>query len=141
MSSRRYVFDTNTLVSALLFNRSKPGRALSAAVARGTLLMSAETAHELGAVLEREKFDRYVLRATRREFLTALLEEAEFVDVSERVEESRDPDDDTFLALAAEGDAAAIVSGDGDLLVLQSFRGIPILTADAFLDQVEHDTI
>ena len=91
MSSRRYVFDTNTIVSALLFDQSKPGRALSAAVARGTLLMSVETAHELGTVLEREKFDRYVLRATRREFLTALLEEAEFVDVSERVEKSRDP--------------------------------------------------
>lgn len=141
MSSRRYVFDTNTIVSALLFDQSKPGRALSAAVARGTLLMSVETAHELGTVLEREKFDRYVLRATRREFLTALLEEVELVDVSERVEKSRDPDDDKFLALAAAGDAAAIVSGDGDVLILQAFRGIPILTADAFLDQVEHDAL
>ncbi len=46
----------------------------------------------------------------------------------------RDPDDDKFLELALSGDADVIVSGDDDLLVLHPFRGIPILSCDAFLE-------
>jgi predicted nucleic acid-binding protein len=37
-------------------------------------------------------------------------------------------DDDRFLALAATGQADAIISGDRDLLDLLSHEGIPILT-------------
>jgi predicted nucleic acid-binding protein len=44
----------------------------------------------------------------------------------------RDPDDDAVLALAADVDF--IVSGDNDLLVLQTFEGIPVLSpVDALL--------
>ena len=41
----------------------------------------------------------------------------------------RDPDDDAVLACALAAQADFIVSGDQDLLVLQVFEGIPILTA------------
>ena len=41
----------------------------------------------------------------------------------------RDPDDDEVLALALLAQAQAIVSGDNDLLVLQRFEGIAIITA------------
>ena len=41
----------------------------------------------------------------------------------------RDPDDDEVLALALLAQAQAIVSGDNDLLVPQSFEGIAIITA------------
>jgi predicted nucleic acid-binding protein len=44
----------------------------------------------------------------------------------------RDPDDDKFLELAVNGRADVIISGDADLLVLDTFRGIPIITAAAF---------
>jgi uncharacterized protein len=40
----------------------------------------------------------------------------------------RDPDDDLVLATALAAKATAIVSGDQDLQVLGTFRGIPILT-------------
>jgi uncharacterized protein len=39
----------------------------------------------------------------------------------------RDPDDDEVLALAIAAKVDLIVSGDKDLLVMQSFAGIPIL--------------
>lgn len=140
MSRRRYVFDTNTVVSAFLFDRSTPARALKAARRGGRLLLSIETARELSEVLEREKFDQYVRRETRREFLVALLEEAKFVEINEQVKVCRDPDDDKFLELAVAGEATAIVSGDDDLLVLQVFRDIPILSAKEFL-QKEQDEV
>lgn len=108
MSSRRYVFGTNTVVSAFLFGRSMPGQALETARRRGRLLLSDETARELNEVLEREKFDEYVRRETRREFVVALVEEASFVEPNEQIERCRDPDDDKFLELAAAGNATAI---------------------------------
>ena len=40
----------------------------------------------------------------------------------------RDPDDDMVLGSALSGKADVIVTGDKDLLVLKSFRKIPILT-------------
>jgi uncharacterized protein len=42
----------------------------------------------------------------------------------------RDPDDDDVLARALAASVDAIVSGDKDLLVLGSFKAIPIITAD-----------
>jgi predicted nucleic acid-binding protein len=44
----------------------------------------------------------------------------------------RDPKGDKFLELAVNGRADLIVSGDADLLVLDTFRGIPIITPAAF---------
>ena len=44
----------------------------------------------------------------------------------------RDPDDDVVLATALAGECAAIVTGDQDLLVLDPFKGIRVLTPSAF---------
>jgi uncharacterized protein len=57
---------------------------------------------------------------------------AELVTITERVTECRDQNDDKFLELAVNGHADVIVSGDADLLVLDTFRGIPIITPAAF---------
>jgi len=45
------------------------------------------------------------------------------------------PRDDKFLSLAISGNANCIVSGDKDLLILNPFRGIPILPPAQFLEQ------
>lgn len=131
--SRRYVFDTNVLISALLFERSKPGRAFYAALDWGEILLSLPVVKELNEVLSREKFDRYLLREEREHFLDALLREATLVEITERLHICRDPKDDKFLELATCGRAACIVSGDEHLLELSPFRGIPIMTPDVFL--------
>ena len=44
----------------------------------------------------------------------------------------RDPDDLMVLGLVSPGDAQAIVTGDKDLLVLDSFKGASIMTPRAF---------
>lgn len=43
----RYVFDTNVIVSALLFENSKPDQALRYALANGEVLLSVELLEEL----------------------------------------------------------------------------------------------
>ena len=49
------------------------------------------------------------------------------------VQVCRDPKDDRILELAVNGNAAYIVTGDADLLVLNPFRGIEILRPADFL--------
>ena len=129
----RYVFDTNTLVSAALFEGSTPGRAFRLALRTGALLASPETLAELSEVLSRGKLERYVTQEEREEFFGVLVARAEIVEPTETVSACRDPKDDKFLELALEGRATAIISGDKDLLVLHPFRGVSIVTAATFL--------
>ena len=55
------------------------------------------------------------------------------VEIAETFTDCRDAKDNKFLELAVSGKADCIVSGDADLLVLNPFRGIPILTPREFL--------
>lgn len=129
----RYVFDNNAVVSALLFAESVPGRAFYAALDHGEVLVSPATFAELSDVLDRKKFDRYVTRAERDQFLVMLLGVATVVEITQEVHACRDPKDDKFLELALSGGASCLVTGDPDLLVLHPFRGVPILTPAQFL--------
>lgn len=124
-SNLRCVFDTNVLVSALLFDRSKLARAFFVALRAGEVLVSADVISELSDVLGREKFRHYVNEEEHGRFLRSLLRETTLVEVREAVRACRDPKDDKFLELA--------VSGDEDLLTLDPFGGIRILTPDGFL--------
>ena len=57
----------------------------------------------------------------------------ELVAITEQIVACRDPTDDKFLELAINGHADLIVSGDADLLALDPFRGIAIITPAAFV--------
>jgi putative PIN family toxin of toxin-antitoxin system len=138
--SVHYVFDTNTLVSALLFAHSKPGRAFRHALKRDRVLLSSSTLEELAEVLQRPKLERYVTAAEREEFLVAFVERALLVEPTQEVRACRDAKDDKFLELAVSGSASYIVTGDDDLLVLHPFRNIAIVTPTEFLHAIEGET-
>ncbi len=57
----------------------------------------------------------------------------QIVPVIRRVAACRDPRNDKFLDVALAGEAAAIISGDKDLLMLNPWHGIPILAPAEFL--------
>jgi len=133
----RYVFDTNVIISALLFENSKPAQALRYALANGEVLLSLDLLEELNEVLGRERFNRYLTSEEREEFLEALIERAVLVEITENVQECRDPKDDKVLELALNGEAQYIISGDRDLLVLHPFRDVLVITADEFLKTIE----
>ena len=57
-----------------------------------------------------------------------------FCEISETINECRDPKDNKFLELAVSAKASCIITGDKDLLELHPFRGIPILNAADFLN-------
>jgi putative PIN family toxin of toxin-antitoxin system len=98
---------------------------------RGGLLKSHVTEQQLFEVLARPYFDS-LIDLDARAWLKELLSAAVLVTITERIAACRDPTDDKFLELAVNGHADLIVSGDGDLLALNPFRQIPILTPAAF---------
>jgi putative PIN family toxin of toxin-antitoxin system len=122
----RLVVDSNVFVSAALKESSWP-----ADTVRDGLLRTNATEREVMEVLQRPRIAAKIAPIFR-DNLRLLLAAAEFVTILEPVTGCRDPDDDKFLELAANGHADVIVSGDDDLLVLDTFRGIPIITAAAF---------
>ena len=136
MNETRTVIDTGVAVSAVLLPRSVPRLAFDAAAVRGKLLVSEATVAELDEVLRRSKFNKYIPEELRLEFLAALVQQAEQVAVSDAITACRDAKDDKFLELAVGGKASHILTGDADLLVLHPFRGIAIVTPQAFLANV-----
>jgi len=138
-SSRRYVFDTNTLVSAALFRGGTPGEAFQYALETGVVLLSEATFEEIDEVIAREKFDDYLTPKERGAFIEALVDRSQFANPAEEIQACRDPDDDKFLELAVSENATCIVSGDSDLLELDPFRGIPILEPGDFLQWSKQD--
>lgn len=132
-NNRRFVFDTNVLISAFLFSQSKPRQALDQAQNIGIIVLSNSVLSELEEVLYRPKFDRYLAKERRQEFLQNLTENVQFIDVNEQINECRDPKDNKYLELALSGQAECIVTGDDDLLVLNPWRSIKILNVQKFL--------
>ena len=137
MTEPRYVLDTNTIVSAFFFPKSVPRQAFDKALLEGNALTSQDTLDELFDVIQRKKFEKYQPLKKRLEFFEDLVEEFVVVEIEETIEACRDPKDDKFLEVAVNGQAFAIVTGDQDLLVLNPFRDIAIVTAREFLDSFE----
>ena len=131
----RIVLDTNVLISALLLRHSVTRRAFDSAFANGTVLLSFELLAELNEVVGRKQFRKYVDEITVRRFAAALLRESEWVEVATTITACRDPKDNKILALAVDGRATCIVTGDNDLLSLDPFRGVRIERPDQFLER------
>ncbi len=130
----RCVFDSNVFVSALLLPGSKPRRAVDLASRTGEILLSFAVLAELYDVLNRKQFRGYVEEEDVRNFLAALTREAQWIEVDVKIAACRDSKDDKFLELAVSGNATHIITGDSDLLVLNPFRGIQIVTPHSFLE-------
>ncbi len=133
----RYVFDTNTLISHLLLPSSLPVQAVRKGLRHGQLLVSDDTLDELADVLARPKFDRYISLEDRQQFFRMFARVVERVNITRRVQLCRDPKDDRFLELAVNGEASYIITGDTDLLLMQSFHETQIVTPQYFALKVD----
>lgn len=121
----RVVFDTNVLVSALVFPGGRGEAALRRVVdERDVLILSKPILDELLGVLAR-KFSRDAEElAHTAVFLTSL---AVMVKPARRLRVVKDEADNRILECAVAGRADAIVTGDQGLLGLREYRGIRLL--------------
>jgi uncharacterized protein len=134
MPRKRVVIDNSVLIRRLLLPASIPALAVRKAVDAGQLLVSEPVMTELADVLSRQKFDRYVSIEDRQQFFRLLGRIAEMVPIVYTIQACRDPTDDKFFELAVNGSADLIISSDNNLLVLNPFRGIPIISPASYLD-------
>ncbi|MBD2359809.1 putative toxin-antitoxin system toxin component, PIN family [Anabaena minutissima FACHB-250] len=140
MNELRIVIDTNCFVSRLLTPNSITAQAIRKAFDDHCILISSETIAELTKVLARKKFDPYVSAEDRQRFITYLISLADMVEILTSVKVCRDPKDDKFLSLAISGNANLIITGDEDLLVLNPYQNISILSPKAFIAEIDTES-
>jgi putative PIN family toxin of toxin-antitoxin system len=130
--SRRVVFDTTTVVSALLFANGRLAWLRQHWRDGGsTPLISRATAAELTRVLGYPKFR--LSQDDRRELLAEYLPYCEVIELTEEcLSVCRDENDQPFLDLAQSGKADLLVSGDQDLLALAGQTTFLIETPEAY---------
>ena len=127
----RVVFDTNILVSALVF----PGGQGDAALRRiidgmDQLVMSKAILDELLEVLGR-KFARDAEELAHVALF--VFELAMVVAPKRRLRVVKDDPDNRILECAIAGRAEAIMTGDKALIALKNFKNIPVVTLRSYL--------
>jgi putative PIN family toxin of toxin-antitoxin system len=113
----RVVIDPNVWISALLSPAGAPADVVRAVLAGEVIaVVSPQLLDELGTVLARTKFRRWISPTDAEEFVRAIAAKGEpHADVPEPTTATRDRDDDYLVALAVSADAR-LVTGDDDLL-------------------------
>lgn len=129
----RLVLDTNVVFSALLW-RGTPYRLLEAIKRKSgiQLYSSAVLLEELEEVLTRPSASKR-LGAIDKNARAVLADYAAAIELVSPAHTPRvvlnDPDDDHVIAAALSARADLIVSGDADLITLNSYKGIVIVNA------------
>ena len=135
----RLVFDTNIIISALLWHGAPRHLLHFAHSSAVQLYTSLPLLLELDEVLRRDKFLARLQEAqvTADDLLlgfAALATTVEPLAITPVV--LSDPDDDNVLACALAAQADVVVSGDRHLLQMGAYSAIPILPADVLIDQM-----
>ena len=136
MGKKKAVLDTNILISALGW-KGNPNQVFDRIVKREVeLVISDKQFNELSEALDYPKFQ--FTEEQKDRFESLILEIATFVKPLEKIDVIKnDPDDNMHLEAAVAGNVEYIVTGDPDLLDLNEFRGIKILTPKEFLELIK----
>ncbi len=134
MKKNSFVIDTNILMSAFLLKHSPTTLAYEKAKQSGSIVASKETYNEFCDVFVRSKFDKYISLPKRLTIINELRNVLAFIKTHETITDCRDPKDNKFLELAVSANAACIITGDNDLLVLHPYRTIAIINASYFVN-------
>jgi putative PIN family toxin of toxin-antitoxin system len=125
----RVVLDTNVVIAAFA-TRGLCTSVIELCLDRHVLLLSEHVVQEVTENLERKiRLRPQIVREVER-FLRSVGQMVSPVPLSDPV--CRDAEDDLVLALAVDGAADVIVSGDKDLLVLGKYGTVSIMTPRAF---------
>lgn len=125
------VLDTNVYVSGTILSRDTPFEVLEAWRQQRTILATSESIiAEIERVLRYPRIrGRYAITETDiARLVRSLRADALLTPGSRSIPPAcSDPDDDKFIVCALEAGADCIVSGDPDLLTLETYAGIAIL--------------
>jgi len=128
----RIIIDTNLWISFLITNDYTK---LDEIILSGNaiLVFSQELLDEFLAVARRPKFRRFFSLSDIEDLLETIDEYADLVKVKTQIAVCRDPKDNFLLALAIDGNADFLLTGDNDLLELTKIEETAIITISDFL--------
>ena len=128
------VIDTNVWLSGVIFG-GKPEQVLRRFVDGSLIVVTSE---EMLSELRRKVLQKFPHYAPYLGALEASIrEKALLVQLgSQPVRVSRDPDDNIVIETALLGRAHYVISGDKDLLVVNVYNDISIVTPAEFLDEL-----
>ena len=127
----KVIFDTNVWISFLIGKHlSKLQSYLSDG--RITVITTDQLLAELKLVSQRKKLRKYFPSETVNEFISILEIISENFEITSRHHESRDPKDNFLLDLIDYSKADYLVTGDKDLLDLESFMNAKIVSPSVF---------
>jgi len=128
----KIVLDTNIFVSSFFWG-GNPRKIMERIIdGKDTLFICKEITQEIASVMSRQKFN------VNKEYITHFIRSIE--EISNRITLTgiiqnvcRDSEDDKIIECAVLANADCIITGDSDLLILEKFREIKIITAQNFL--------
>ena len=129
----RIIIDTNLWISFLI---TKDFSKLDEIVLskKTILIFSEELLNEFLEVVRRPKLRRYFVRQDLEALLETIEEFAEFVEVITHTNICRDEKDNFLISLAIDGEVDFLLTGDQDLLVLDSHFKTKITTISNFME-------
>jgi putative PIN family toxin of toxin-antitoxin system len=136
MNLSTIVIDTNVLISAVLSPNGTAKKAFIKAIAYFQPLQSQATYEELVTRLEKKKFDKYISLEDRKQFLERVKLDSYFLNVEVKAMICSDPDDNKFLDLASRGKAIYLLTGDQDLINLDTYENTRIIQPALFLEMI-----
>jgi len=131
----RITVDNNVLISSLIRRPLSPSGKIYSLFENKAfdLAISFQLFRELLFVLDRPKFDRLIDAAEKKAVLEFIKVHAIFIESQTSFDICRDPKDNKLLECAVDSQSQYLVTGDRDLLVLETIHKIPIITPREFL--------
>jgi putative PIN family toxin of toxin-antitoxin system len=129
---KKIIIDTNLLVSYFI----NGGNSALAAVIQSEhyiILASKELFQEYVSVLKRPKFKKYFIDVNVDDLLQVYIKLLTFVEINCDVKLCRDPNDDFIIQLAISSEADFLITGDNDILILESFGNCQFISLSEFI--------
>jgi uncharacterized protein len=130
------IIDTNLWVSFIISGKQ---RLLDTLLFTGKIriLLSPELITEIQATISKPRLKKYFGTGAMEEMLSVFEPFTDLIEVKSSVAVCRDPKDDFLLALAKDGKADYLLTGDLDLLTLIKFEKTKIKTIVSFIEDMK----
>jgi len=130
----KLIIDTNLWISFIISNKQNLlDPFLFGEEAR--LLFSVELITEIQQTIAKPRLEKYFTTNALEEMLSTFEPFIDLIEVESTVTICRDPNDNFLLALAKDGKADYLLTGDKDLLELEKFGKTKIKTIASFIDE------
>ena len=133
----KLIIDTNLWISFIISNKQNLLDSLLFAE-EARILFSTELFAEIQQTIAKPRLKKYFGTNALEEMLKAFEPFIDLIEVSSFVTICRDPKDNFLLALAKDGKADYLLTGDKDLLELEKFGKTKIEKLTAFIEEMKN---